>query len=271
MFAPSSGSTISHQIIMDAQQAITRLETSVPMQRSGSVAGMLQAVIDKGVTAENVAAVEQIEKLYEHMQAKDAERDFAVAFNAMQSEIKGVKATKPVPNRDGTVRYRFAPYEEIMEQVRPMLEKHGFSVAFSTDYAEGRLVKSCTLRHVNGHSQTNKFAVRIGSGPPNASESQADGAASTYAKRFALCDALNIIIETDTDADPRSLGAAITTEQAEELQRRVIESESNEPAFLKFCGVAPSNPPTLADYQKITANRYDAADEMLRRKEARGR
>jgi hypothetical protein len=253
------------------QQAIATLEQSTgSVQRAApSIAGMLQGVIERGVTAENVAAVEQIVKLYEHMEAKDSEKAFAQAFNALQSEMGVIRAMKPVPNNDGSVRYHFAPFEDIMEQVRPQLEKHGFTVTFSTDYAEGRLVKLCTLQHIGGHSKTNKFAVRIGSGPPKATESQADGAASTYAKRFALCDALNIVCEKDTDA--RAEGAAIDEERAQELQRRVTESESNAVAFLKFCGVTVTGQPSIADYRKIPASRYDAADEMLRRKEARGR
>jgi hypothetical protein len=255
---------------VNVKQALQRLDASAPMAVAApSVAGMLQAVIDKGVTAENVAAVEQIVKLYEHMQEKDAEKLFAQAFNALQSEMKGVRAMKAVPNKDGGVRYKYAPYEDIMDQVKPMLEKHGFTVTFSTEYVEDRLVKHCTLQHLGGHSKTNKFAVRIGSGPPAATASQADGAASTYAKRFALCDCLNITIETDSDA--RAEGATITDEEAMELQRRVIETESNPVAFLKFCGVQVSGLPMLDDFRKIPSTRYDAADEMLRRKEARGK
>lgn len=236
-----------------------------------SIADLLQGVIQGGVSKENVAVVTEVVALYERMQAKEAEKAFARAFNALQAEMPAIQAMTAVPNNDGTVRYRYAPYEEIMEQVRPLLLKHGFTVTFSTDYAEGRLVKTCTLQHTEGHSKSNQFAVRIGKGPPAASETQADGAASTYAKRGALCDCLNIVIDKDTDA--RAIGAFVTDAQADELHRRVKESDSNEIAFLRFCGVTltPGISPTFADYQKIPEGRYDAADEMLRRKESKGR
>jgi len=224
-----------------------------------NVADMLQAVLTKGVTAENVAAVEQIVKLYEHMQAKDAEKDFAAAFNALQSEMPGVRATVPVPNNDGTVRYRFAPYEDVMEQVAPMLQKHGFTIAFSTRYEDSRLIKICTLQHTSGHKQSNEFAVRIGKGPPGASETQADGAAGTYAKRLALCDALNIVIERERDNDPRAEGALISPEQAQSLKSRVHATGSDERAFLKFAGAST--------YEQIRADRYPELDQNLRRKE----
>lgn len=229
-----------------------------PSQKpSPSPLDMLQAMVQRGVTTENAAAFEQLVKLSEHMEDRQAEKEFAAAFKALQSEMTRVKATKPVPNNDGSVRYNFAPYEEIMEQVRPLLEKHGFTVSFSTDFAEGRLIKSCTLQHVGGHSKVNKFAVRIGSGPPKASEAQADGAASTYAKRFALCDALNIVCEKDSDA--RAEGGVISKAQADDLRRRVRETASNEADFLKFAGAAT--------FEQIMEGRYATLDAALRRKE----
>jgi hypothetical protein len=195
-----------------------------------TVADMLQAVIEKGVTAENVAAVGEIVKLYERMEDKKAEREFTAAFVKLQADMRGIKGTKPVKNKDGTVRYKYAPFEEIMEVVSPKLEAHGFTVTFSTEFDEKRLVKSCTLSHAAGHSKTNKFAVRIGSGPPASSESQADGAASTYAKRFALCDALNIQIDRDTDA--RSEGAPTRLKQSHCAR---VRYRSDEARFFEIC------------------------------------
>lgn len=242
--------------VRDAVTAIERQPAQVP-----SVAAMLQAVIERGVTQENVGALEKLVGLYERMEEKNAEKAFATAFNALQTEMRGVKATRAVPNNDGSVRYKFAGYEEIMEQVRPMLEKHGFTVTFSTDFAEGRLIKTCTLQHTGGHSKSNKFAVRIGSGPPKATETQADGAASTYAKRFALCDALNILIEHDTDA--RAEGGPITVDQAAELEHRVAMSNSDKAAFLKLAGAKT--------YAEIPAAKYSILDELLARKERKGK
>jgi hypothetical protein len=148
-----------------------------------------------------------------------------------------------------------------MEQVAPLLQKHGFTVTFSTDFKEGRIIKTCTLQHVGGHSRSNQFAVRIGSGPPRASEAQADGAASTYAKRFALCDALNIVIDKDTDAKVE--GAPITKEQAAELEHRVQMTNSNREAFLKFAGAN--------SFSEIASAKYEILDGFLAKKERVGK
>jgi len=231
-------------------------------QPQPTVADILQGIVHGGVTAENVAAVEKIVALYERMQEKDAEKAFAQAFVGLQAEMPKVQATKAVPNNDGSVRYRFAPFEDLMAQVGPMLQKHGFTVSFSSRFQEGRFISICTLQHVGGHKRSNEFAVRVGSGPPKATESQADGAAATYAKRFALTEALNIVV-AHMDNDARAEGGMVTPEQAEELARRVAETNSSKEAFLKFAGAA--------DFKSISAVKYDMLDQFLAKKEARGK
>lgn len=233
-----------------------RAEAPVP-----TVPQMLFAVLQKDVTADNVAAVEALAKLYERMEDRDAEKAFARAFVSLQAEMPKVKATKAIPSNDGSVRSRFAPYEEIMEQVGPLLSKHGFTVSFTTDFDGNRIVKTCELQHDGGHKRLFKFAARIGSGPPKASEAQADGAASTFAKRYALCEALNIVVDLDTDA--RAEGGTITKEQADELAHRVQMTDSNKDAFLKYAGAKT--------YGEISAAKYGILDEFLARKEQRGK
>ena len=206
-----------------------------------SVGQMLQATIERGVTAENVAVLERMMDLYERTQAKDAEKAFARAFNALQSEMPVIQALREVPDKHGNLKYTFAPYEDIMAQVRPLLLKHGFTVSFSLSFLEGRVTQKCTLMHVDGHSRSNEFSVRIGSGPPGCSESQADGAAGTYAKRHALCNALNIVVDRDTDGvptDAREIGAPITPDKVQYLREQCRELGGNtEASLLKIAGV----------------------------------
>lgn len=212
----------------------------------------------------NVEAMRALKDMYLELRAADAEQQFAVAFNALQSEMPAVQANKPVPNNDGTVRYKFAPFEEIMAQVRPFLRKHGFTLTFSSDIKDDRVIQTCTLQHVAGHKRSNSFAARIGSGPPKASPTQADGAASTYAKRFALCDCLNIVIEKDQDA--RAEGACIAPDKAIYLREQVAATKSDEKMFLALAGAAT--------YAEIREDKYDvlvaALEKKARAKAARG-
>jgi len=226
-----------------------------------SVGQLLKHLIEKGDPEKNIGVLERLIALKERSDAKQAEREFAQAFATLQKEIGSVEARKAVPNRDNSIRYIYAPFEDIMRHVQPFLEAHGFSVSFSSEIKEDRVILLCALRHIGGHSQTNQFMARIGSGPPNASGAQADGAAATYAKRRAFCDALNIVAEVDTDGadqDARSLGAPISHDQAQTLRELVKETRSNESAFLKYAGAAT--------YEEIGQKRYAELFRTLQNK-----
>ncbi len=235
-----------------------------------SVAMMLQKVIDGGITKENVSALESLVGLYDRMQAKNAEKDFAVAFNRLMAEMPPIQATKPVPNNDGTVRYRFAPLEEIEAIVRPVALRNGFSYSFSEGPSEpGRVTKVCTVQHSSGHKRVHPFTVRT-SAPPKANDSQADGSTHSYAKRGAFSDAFSIIVDHDDDA--RVIGKPITEEQAFELRERVLATGSDEHAFMKYAGINVSEgyPVAPVNYQQISEERWPMLDALLTRKESKG-
>ncbi len=238
-------------------EEIVKREEQLPV-KAPTPADMLQAVINSGVTQDNVSAVVELTKLWKQTQEWDAEKRFAEAFVALQAEMPKIEATKAVPNNDGTVRYKFAPFEDLMAQVGPMLQKHGFTVCFSSRVDDKRITSICTLQHIGGHKRSNEFSARIGSGPPKATETQADGAAATYVKRFALTECLNIVI-AHLDDDARNEGGTITPEQAASLAKRVAATGSDGPKFLKWAGAAT--------FEEISAVKYEMLDAQLRRKE----
>lgn len=242
---------------MSKDTSITPLPSTQLIVAEPTTGDLLRAVIDKGVTAESVGVVERLVALKERQEEREAERHFAEAFAALQAELPTIETTKPVPDKHGNIKYHFAPFEEIMRVVRPYLLKRGFSVTFSADFKEGRIFQTCTLMHIKGHSRSNVFMARIGGGPPGASEAQADGAASTYAKRFALCNALNLVTgEPDTDA--RIEGEPISFDKALFLREQVKETGSDEAAFLRFAGANT--------YEEIGEARYDTLVRALEAK-----
>ena len=215
-------------VVREARELVSRSSVDNP------IGAMLQAIVDKGVTTENAAALEKVCALYEKMDAIGARKAFAAARCLLQAELPSVMATKMIPSKTGEVRSMFAPYEEIMGKVGPYLVKHGFSVSFTMKADGGRMEAFCTLTHSGGHSESNSFSVRVGSGPPGCSEAQSDGSARSYARRGALCDALNIIIDKDTDAHLE--GACIDADTARELAARAKEAGLDEKAFLRLAG-----------------------------------
>jgi len=238
-------------------KALTKIEPQplAVAAAAPSVGEMLQAVIAKGVTGESVAAVEQLVNLYERMEAKNAEKAFNVAFNQLQQQIPIITATSVIPNRG-----KYERFEDIMRVVGPLLVRNGFSVSFSMDFKENRILETCHLRHIGGHSQSNSFAVR--SGGKADSDTQADCKAATTAKRNALLNALNISIQQDClneEQDPRMEGGTITEAQAFELERRVALTHSDHQKFLAFAGAKT--------YTEIATSKYPILDQFLSKKE----
>lgn len=189
--------------------------------------------------------------------AMDAERKFAASFSMLQSELPTIVASSVIPNRG-----KYEKFEDIMRQIQPVLNKHGFSVSFSQEVGENRITELCHLSHIGGHSRTSKFTCRVARAD---SETQSDVKAATTAKRKALQDALNIVIRQDClndEDDPRNEGGGnVTRDKAEELERRVAETNSDKVAFLKLAGAD--------SYATILASKYDMLDSMLRKKEQR--
>lgn len=232
------------------QLEIPEAKAALAVRSEPTTADMLRAVVDAGITDQNVGVLERLVALKERAEQRQAEREFAVAFNALQSEMPAIGASSEVPGKNDTVKYRFAAYETIMQEVRPLLMKHGFSVTFKAEFKEARVHMTCRLLHIGGHHEDTVSMVRVGSGPYGASETQADGAAQTYAKRYALCSALNIVIERDTDgtANVAVEGSPISFEQAETLRELVKDTGSDEKKFLDYAGAK--------SYGEIGSNRY---------------
>jgi len=213
-------------------------------RRTPSPASMMQAVIDGGVTPENVTVLEKLIELHKQVRTWDAEKEFNAAFVALQGELPIIVASTPIPNRG-----KYERFEDVMRQVGPLLVKHGFTVSFSMDVKETRILETCTLRHIGGHSQSNSFAVRMGKAD---SDTQADCKAATTAKRNALLNCLNIVIRQDVMQDEEGNaeleGSLIKDDAVQYLKEQVKEVGFNEATFLKLAGVD--------SYEKITTGKY---------------
>lgn len=246
-----------------AKREPTELAKAEPLD----IGGLMQQIIASGKANENAAAIEKLLDVHLKIEAKSAERLFNTAFVELQAEIPKVQATKIVPTKNGGIKFKYAPLEEIENQVRPICRKYGFTYSFTEGPArDGFVTKICKLRHIGGHCAENSFSVRIGAGPYGATETQADCAAHSSAKRGALCDALTIRVSQVEEQDPHNEGGPVTAQQAEELERRAKETNSNIDKFLQWAGADMS---AKNRWATIPANRYDECDRQLRRKEGK--
>ena len=140
----------------------------------------------------DVAKLDKLMDLQEREMNRLAKIAFNKDFTSMQSEITTVTKSKQGHN------YKYATLEDIVDIVRPTLEKHGFAVSFGVNTTTDIIV-TCTLMHKEGHSiETTMQLPADKTGSKNAV--QAIGSSVSYAKRYTLSSLLNIATRDDDDA-----------------------------------------------------------------------
>lgn len=225
-----------------------------PVHDGLTIERAFQAIVDGNLDKEKLAVMKDL-------LAMDSERRFNTAFVELQKEMPIITATTAIKNRG-----KYEKFEDIMRQIGPLLTKNGFTVSFSQDAKDSRILETCTLSHSGGHSRANSFAVRAGTGDNN---TQIDCKAATTAKRNALCNALNIVIRQDCLSDEDDAGiegdpnAFVTPDQAGELEHRLKMVNGSVKDFLAYA--------KSETFAKIPANKYAELDQLLARKERNAR
>ena len=153
----------------------------------------------------DVEKLERLIAMQERIMRHNAEGAVNAAFSKMQPElptvIEGAKTDK------GT----YAPREDIIDAVRPILGAHGFTLSFRTEWPDKASIRVVgILTHNDGHSRTSEFQSGADtSGSKNAI--QALGSAVEYGRRYTTTDLLNIVTRKangkPTDDDGRKSGA----------------------------------------------------------------
>ena len=95
----------------------------------------------------------------------------------------------------GQYSYKYASLGAILDHVRPVLAKHGLSIAQNVEMHEGRVEVTTLLTHAAGGLLS--FGPIVG---PTGNTWQTLGSGITYGRRYALTAALGIAAEDDDDA-----------------------------------------------------------------------
>jgi len=237
---------------MSKEIATVNSDVPATVDASSPVGEMFKMVLQSGNIAEATGAIKEMAALYRQERADVAKMAFNAALCGLQQELDPVRATRSV---DG--KYKFASRDDIMRQVRPLLTKHGFAVTYSSEPAADGVTAICQLSHTSGHSEEYPFKVRTAK-LAMGNNAQADGATLEYARRYALCSALDIQIDKDNDA--RAEGACISQDQATSLRDRVAATKSDEKSFLAFAGAKK--------FEEIRESKWASLDAALSQKES---
>jgi len=160
----------------------------------------IEGLIAKAIEAQMPPdTLERFLKMRDQLKTEWAEEQFYKALAAFQSECPVIKKTKVVLNKDKkSVRYRYAPLDSIVEQVRDPLAKHGFSYTLDSEFEDSSVVAIMKLHHLAGHSETTTFRATIDK-DAYMNEMQKGASAHTFAKRYAFCNGLGVLTGDEDD------------------------------------------------------------------------
>jgi len=228
----------------------------------GSIQQLLQLAIEKGTGFE---ALEKLVDLHERVTKREAALEFNRALTAFQAECPAIgknKTAQIATRSGGSYSYQYAPLEEIARIVKPLLIKHGFSYGWASSVDGAMLTCICTLRHVNGHSESAPFTLPVDN-PSAMSPQQKMGAALSFAQRKTLESVLGLnTTEEDSDGVAREVDPTpISDDQLTELEDLMEEIGADRARFLRFLAV-----PKLGD---LPATRFQEAKNALKAKKNR--
>jgi len=127
------------------------------------------------------------------VQKSESIKNLAIALSKFQSEVENPKNTADNP----FYRSKYAPLQDVLNTVRPLLSKHGLSVVQSPA-GDGELISITTLLlHESGEwIEFDPLVLKAEKVTP-----QGAGSMITYGRRYALSAVLGISSEDDDDGN----------------------------------------------------------------------
>lgn len=141
----------------------------------------------------DVTKLERLIDMQERILDRNAKAEFYSDFARMQAELPTVM------ERGLTNNGHYATHEDIVEAVRPALQKYGFMLTFRTKFPDATTIQVIgVLAHRSGHAEETEFLSKPDvSGNKNAI--QALGSAQSYGQRYTTRALLNIASRKDDD------------------------------------------------------------------------
>lgn len=174
---------------------------------------MIFQAISGGMSAETI---EKLIGLARAVKADRAKEAFDAAMAKFQAECPVIEKKKKIyekgqehlPEEKRKIRYKYAPLDSIVEQVKTPLANNGLSYAFDEEKDAEFTNIICIVTHFLGHSKKTGFKIPIGS-EQFMSDVQKYGARMTFGKRYSFCNAFGIMTG-DEDNDAQEEGSSTT-------------------------------------------------------------
>lgn len=273
-FTPSECDTTPQAEIVDdnfiAPVPSVHVDSAKPRGEITVVASAEQQMIQSIATmaADPSTDVDKIDRLFEiqiKMMDRQAKMDFDQALARVQADMPRITENGKIKNKNGQVTATYLKYEDIDREIRPRLQKEGFSLVHTRHEQGNKMIVTTTLKHNAGHEQSVDMPLPYDA--PNAMKNAVQAAVSTYSygKRVNVCSLLNIVAQGEDDDGQMAEANYITEDQAEEIKAKLAKlfddgKNVDTRKFLNYIG---------ADcVEKIPAVKYEDAMTLLLRKES---
>lgn len=178
------------------------------------IEAMFRYAIDKGANLDGLMNVRR------ELRAEAAKAAYDAALSGFQSECPVI--LKKVKGATGA--YKFAPLDEIMPTVQPLLSKHGFSFSITSEVEKDWIKACCKVTHSLGHFEISEFKVPTDTRNTMMTEPQRYGGSLTFAKRYAFCNAFGIMTgDEDRDAARQAAKSKTGRVVTPEIRHRFFE------------------------------------------------
>lgn len=209
-------------------ELMERDDTLPAVQGNGPMAILSQA-IQAGTPASELTQLMDLAERYEANQAAAAYGAAVTKFQAACPIVHKSRGTK----ESGAFGYTYASYDDVMRAAGPALRDCGLAINFSSEHVADGIKVTCRIRH-GSHFEDHTLTVPVPSMKVN--DTQKYGAALSYAKRYALCAALNIVV-SDEDDDAAQLNDLISEADAERVRELLMLTNSDAKRFLAWAKV----------------------------------
>lgn len=165
---------------------------------------LIAKALEHGV---QVDVLERLLSMRQDLVRERARNAYFSALSKFQSECPVIQKRKEVKNKDGSVRYAYAPLDDIVAQAGPHLKNNGFSWSYRTENIQDGITVVCDTHHEMGHGESSPVTIPIEK-EAFMNDAQKSASAITFASRYAFRNAFGILTG-DTDDDGNAMGGGI--------------------------------------------------------------
>ena len=220
-------------VVVDTAAQVSKARTTALV--SVDPQALLAQAIEKGLPLESM---ERLLAMRRELKAEWSRERFFDDLAQFQAACPVIGKSKGVNDKSGKLRYKFAPLDEIVAQVKKPLEKYGFSYTIITKQSEKAVTAICNAHHVDGHTEASEFTIPI---DPEAymNDAQKIASAMTYATRYAFRNAFGVVTG-DVDDDGVASGENGGGHEEEKIELRPPQARNVTPPVARSAPVPQS-------------------------------